>query len=216
MFLISKFTHIKRFFMRNKLFSRLKQEYSHLGLGDSVLQAHAEALNAMGLVTEDNLDIVISSQKTFLENLQKENDKRASDAYNKAKNAKEDGTKNDADVPEWYKTEKAKNDKLIKSLQDTIDSLNEKNENYEKEKLATARINLIRSKAKELGIPQFRIEEGFAIADDADDNTITSYLTTVANNIKTQLLPGNKTVFPHAGDKVEKSDADTIAESLIS
>lgn len=203
--------------MRNKLFSRLKQEYSHLGLGDSVLQAHAEALNAMGLVTEDNLDVVISSQKSFLENLQKENDKRASDAYNKAKNAKEkeESIKNDADVPEWYKAEKTKNDKLIKSLQDTIGSLNEKNEKYEKEKLATARINLITSKAKELGIPQFRIEEGFAIADDADDNTITSYLTTVANNIKTQLLPGNKTVFPHAGDKVEKADVDAIAESLM-
>ena len=29
--------------MKNKIFQKLKQDYSHLGLGDQILQAHAES-----------------------------------------------------------------------------------------------------------------------------------------------------------------------------
>lgn len=200
--------------MRTKIFAKLKQEYSHLGLGDAILQAQAEALTAMGLVTEDNLDMVVTSQKSFLENLQKENDKRATDAYNKAKMNERKVDHENTEIPEWYKSEREKSDKLIKSLQDTINVLNEKNEMFEKEKVASARKALITAKAQELGIPKYRIDEGFMIADDADEAFITNHLTTVANNIKTQLLPNNKNVFPLADGKVDKAEADAIAESL--
>lgn len=203
--------------MRITIFSKLKQEYAHLGLGDSILQAHADALNAIGLVNDANVDAVISSQKSFLENLQKENDRRATDAYNKAKlNIKKDnGGENETETPEWFKAEKAKNDKLIKSLQDTIGELSDKNKAYEAEKQASDRLSKISAKAKALGIPEFRIQEGFAISDSADDATIENYLISVANNIKTQMLPGNKIVFPHADGEIQKSDTDAIAKSLI-
>lgn len=202
--------------MKSKIFLRLKQEYSHLGLGDSILQAHADSLGAMNLVNDENLDIVISSQKAFLENLQRESDRRASDAYNKAKmNASKSEGNNGEIVPEWYKSEQDKTNKLIEGLQATIGVLTQKNEAYEREKASTERLNRINSLAKELGIPKYRIEEGFAIAENADDTAITNYLTSVANNIKTQLLPSNKNVFPQADGKVDKATADSIAESLV-
>ena len=202
--------------MKSKIFLRLKQEYSHLGLGDSILQAHADSLGAMNLVNEENLDIVISSQKAFLENLQRESDRRATEAYNKAKM---NGTKkeeyNEETMPEWYKSEKNKTDKLIEGLQATIGSLTQKNEAYEKERATIERANRINTLAKELGIPKFRIDEGFAIAENADDEAIKAHLSSVANNIKTQLLPSNKNVFPQADGKVDKATADSIAESLV-
>lgn len=203
--------------MKQTIFLKLKQEYAHLGLGDSILQAHADSLNAMGLVNEDNLSIVISSQRSFLENLQREADRRANEAYNKAKaNSKEIDEGNNGDnVPEWYKSEKDKTDKLIGELKATIGTLNEKNEAYERERATAERNNRINELAKELGIPKFRIEEGFAIADNADDEAIKAHLTSVANNIKTQLLPSNKNVFPQDDGKVDKATADSIAESLI-
>lgn len=71
--------------MKEKLFDKLKQAYSSLGLGDVILQAHADALAATGLVTDDNIDSVVLGQRTLLENLQKSNDKRVKDALDKAK-----------------------------------------------------------------------------------------------------------------------------------
>lgn len=79
--------------MKDKIFQLLKQEYKSLGLGDEVLQAHAEMLDKMGLVTDDNIETVVASQKSFLESLQKDNDRRVTDAkkkFEEAQKAKED------------------------------------------------------------------------------------------------------------------------------
>ena len=200
--------------MKDKIFLKLKQVYSHLGLGDVVLQAHAEALNNIGVVNEDNIEVVVSSQKSFLESLQRENDKRANEASIKARmNAEKEykkhteETHNGESVSEWFKAEKEKTDKLIKSLQDDLVVLKDKNEQYEREKSALERKNLITAKAQALGIPKYRIDEGFVINDDADEATISAYLTQVANNIKN--------AFPMAGDKPDKAVADEIAKSLV-
>lgn len=76
--------------MKEKIFAKLKQAYSALGLGDEILMAHAESLASLGLVTDTNLDTVVNAQKGFLEGLQKSNDKRAADA---AKTARENAKK---------------------------------------------------------------------------------------------------------------------------
>ena len=230
--------------MKTKIFQKLKQEYSHLGLGDNVLQAHAEALNAIGLVTDENIENVVSAQKGFLENLQKENDKRVTDATAKAKTsakkefeeeaakaaerkAKEDAEriereKKEKEMPDWYKAEKSQNDKLMKemlesnkALTESLNLIKSENEAFKKKEAEEARKNLIVSKAKELGIPQYRIDEGFVIPSDADETTISEHLTMVSNNIKKQSLPGSKTAFPQSDGKVEKSETDAIAKSLV-
>ena len=45
--------------MKEKIFNALKQEYKALGLSDEILQGHANALAAIGLVTDENLSAVV-------------------------------------------------------------------------------------------------------------------------------------------------------------
>ena len=229
--------------MKDKIFQKLKQEYSHLGLGNGILQAHAESLASLGLVTDENIDAVVAAQKSFLTNLQKDTDSRVTEAHKKAKESAkteyeaevkrkaEDEERRKAEeaarkekekeMPEWYKAEKAANEKLLKELAESnkalkegYDAMKEENEKFKTEKTKAERFNSIISKAKELGIPQWRIDEGFNIADAADDTAISEHLSKVSNNIKAQSLPGNRTVFPQAEAKATKADADAVGKSL--
>ena len=225
--------------MKGLIFQKLKQEYSHLGLGKEVLQAHAEALAATGLVTEENIDTIVSSQASFLESIQKANDQRVTDAQKKAKEdarkefeasaeaAKEEAKRRAAEeamrkeqekeMPDWYKAEKAafaKNNELLAELAKSFEAIKAENEAFKLEKATTERKNLILTKAKELGVPEYRIKEGFAIADSADEATITEYLTTVANNIKANSLPTNREAFPMSST-LKKEDIDSIAKGLV-
>ena len=226
--------------MRDKIFQKLKQEYSHLGLGKEVLQAQADALAATGIVTDENIDIIVSSQKAFLESVQKANDQRATDAQRKAKEdalkeyeaqkekerkAAEDEAKRkeiEKQMPDWYVKEKQASDDMLKKLAESnellrkgLEAMQSENSAFKAEKAAAERKNLILSKAKELGIPEYRIKEGFSIADDADESAITNYLTEVSNNIKAFALPSNKEAFPMSGPELKKEELDSIAKSLV-
>ena len=70
--------------MKEKIFNALKQEYKALGLSDEILQGHANALAAIGLVTDENLSAVVAAQKDFLTGLQSGIDKRVTTAREKA------------------------------------------------------------------------------------------------------------------------------------
>lgn len=230
--------------MKEKIFQKLKQTYPQFGLGDDLLQAHAESLAALGLVTDENIDNVVNAQKSFLEKAQSSNDSRVTSAIVKAKEAAkkefEDAAKASAEekarkekeererkekekeMPDWYKAEKAANEKLVKDLTDSFntmkagyDVMKTENDKLKAERAASERKNLITSKAKELGIPQYRIDEGFAIADDADESKITEYLTTVAKNTKVQTLPGNKGNFPLSDNAPSEAEVQAIAKSLV-
>lgn len=287
--------------MNKKIFQLLKQAYSSLGLGDDVLQAHADMLASLGFVNDDNVQTIVDSQKSFLENLQKANDKRATDAAAKAsekakkdfeeaeeakkkaeaaakakaaeeakkveeaaKKAKEDEErkrleeiKKNTQIPEWYKKaqeerlaaakaereQAAKERKeltdLIMSLKDdsskqtkeytdNLAKLTEENkkqgetikamqEEREAEKAAAAKAahrQKILDKAHELGIPQSRIDEGFVIAEDADDNTINDTLAKVANNYKALQQPMNFGFSQETG-KPTKEQVDDVAANLV-
>ena len=187
--------------MRDKIFQKLKQEYSHLGLGKEVLQAQADALSATGIVTDENIDIIVSSQKSFLESIQKANDQRATEAQRKAKEdalkeyeAQKEAEKNrleeearrrelEKQMPDWYVKEKQASDDMLKKLAESnellrqgLEAMQKENTAFKAEKAAAERKNLILSKAKELGIPEYRIKEGFSIAEDADESTLTTSL----------------------------------------
>lgn len=221
--------------MKSLIFQKLKQEYSHLGLGMEVLQAHADALAATGLVTAENVDTIVSSQASFLESIQKANDKRVTDAQKKAKEdarkefevadaeakkrAEEEAARKalEGQMPDWYKREKeaqAKNDELLARLAESFEAIKKENEAFKLEKASAERKNLILSKAKELGIPEYRIKEGFSIAEDADEAAISDYLTTVSNNIKANSLPSNKEAFPMS-TTLKKEDIDAVAKGLV-
>lgn len=275
--------------MKDKIFQLLKQEYKSLGLGDEVLQAHAEMLDKMGLVTDDNIETVVASQKSFLESLQKDNDRRVTDAkkkFEEAQKAKEEAERKAAEeeakkkaaeeaekkrleglakkneMPDYLKkyfeeqaaekkasdeartkereefkklvetltqknTDQAKTyneqmeaqSKTIKELQETIQKQAEeakaKEEAAAKAKAKADHDAKILSKAKELGIPDSRINEGFTLSDDATDETIETYLSKVANNYKALQQPQFGGSYRASEGEPTKEDVDNVAASLV-
>lgn len=289
--------------MKEKIFAKLKQAYSPLGLGDVILQAHAESLASLGLVTDDNIDTVIGAQKSFLEGLQKENDKRASEAAKtvkekarkefeeetkkkeeeakekarleaeeKAKKEAEEKAKAEAEakkkaeeeaerkrleelekkeVPDYFKTyveeqskkakeekdayekliaelkssHKSNNDEMSKVLKDLqeqnkqllegYNAMKSENEKAKAEAAKRARQEFILSKANELGIPQYRIDEGFNISDDADNDKVEAYLGKIASNIKANALPKQRPYMLDKEDKPTKEEVDDIVKGMI-
>lgn len=283
--------------MTKKILELLKQAYHSLGLGEAILQAQAEALNATGLVTDENIASIVTSQKTWLESLQKSNDKRVADALKKAnvdskaaidaavadalkkaeearkaeaeakakaeaeKAAEEAKAKAEAEAKAKEEAEriaalqkanvseevqkqlaemrkqfeesesarKAEADAYRKAMEEQMKKMLEENKTLstsmkamqdekaalEAAKLAEARQNLILAKAKELGVPQTRIEEGFAISAEMDETAITEYLTKVANNSKVMKLPTGGTAAPLANGEPDKAEISSLAASLI-
>lgn len=308
--------------MKAKIFAKLKQEYSALGLGNEILMARAESLAATGLITDDNIDAVVAVQKRELEDLQKANDKRVNDALEKErkkheeelakieadrkakaeakakkeaeekaaaekaaaekaaadKKAEEDAKakaeeerkakeaedaaskklvedgKISAEVAELLKQEREKTASTIsayegkmkeyldlltaaeakrneemetlrktyaelstanKTLSDSYESLKKEKEAEAAAKALADRKNFITAKAKELGVPDWRVEEGFAIADDATDEAIVDTLTKVANNVKTQLLPSNRVAHPLSDSTPTKVELADLAKSIV-
>lgn len=172
--------------MKTKIFSALKQEYPSLGLADEIIQGHADSLAATGLITDENLDTIVKGQKTFLSALQSGIDKRVTAAVEKAKEKPAPGGEQNrvepaTTEPEWFTRYKADQEEKLKNL-------TSQNETFLNEKKSTERNNLISTKAKELGIPEWRQKEGFAITDTMDDAAITSYLTGIKKNITTAVL----------------------------
>lgn len=227
--------------MKDKLFNALKQAYSSLGLGDGILQEHASALAALGFVTDDNINIVIESQKSFLENLQKSTDKRVTDAIAKAKADRdkldEEAKAKKAEEEKKAAEEKARLEELKKKAEDeyrtsidtkladmmakfdaqanSLKALQDENNALKTANEKKARLDKILAKAKELNIPQSRIDEGFVIADDADDTAINTYLGKVASNIKAQSLPQGGGGHLNLNGEPSKEEIDNLAASLI-
>lgn len=201
--------------MKEKIFQALKLAYTNLGLSDEILQGQADALTVTGLVTDDNLATVVQGQKTFLTSLQSGIDKRVTDAVNKAKEKGGGAAGGGGQIetqpneePEWFKQYKQQQEERFSSLQ-------KENETFKVEKLRAERNSLISSKAKELGIPEWRMKEGFAITDEMDETAINTYLSGIKQNIVTAGLEKKDSAFPlSAPAEKSKEMAKQWAESL--
>lgn len=198
--------------MKDKIFNLLKQTYSSFGLSDDILQGQAEALANTGLVTDDNLQAVIDGQKPFLSSLQSGIDKRVTDAVNKAKSEKKEGA---AAGGEQTKTEPDLQKLIEEAIAAKLSPIQEELNAYKAKEQQGARANMIASKAKELGIPEWRAKEGFAITPEMDEAAITSYLASVKQNIVTAGLESSNTsgVLSTSDDKAKES-AEEWASAL--
>lgn len=259
--------------MKDKLFNALKQAYPQLGLSDEILKHHAGMLVATLDVNDENLQSIVSAQKDYLQGLQAENDKRATNAIAKTKaqaeeekrKAVEDAVKaaieeerkraedeakkkaeeeaekkrkaeQEKEEPEFMakfrkeleEKEKAAAEReqaLTKKLEDllktnetqgkTLSELQKENEAMKAEKAKTERTNLIRNIAKKLNIPDWRIDEGFVISNDADETSINETLSKIANNLKVNTLQGSGGLVLDDNKKVTQEEANAIADKLM-
>ena len=101
-----------------------------------------------------------------------------------------------------------------KKQEDSIKALKDENEAMKLEKSRVERESMILETAKSLGIPQWRIDEGFSLDSSLDSEGIKSTLSKVASNIKTAGLQGNGGRFL-GDDEVSKEDIDALADSIL-
>lgn len=96
----------------------------------------------------------------------------------------------------------------VKPIQDELDA-------YKAKEAKTTRQAQILGKAKELKISQERIDEGFVIADDADETAINTYLSKVAQNEVARGLEQSKG-FPIDTNKTpSKEELDGILGNIL-
>lgn len=110
--------------------------------------------------------------------------------------------------PAWFKAYKQQQEERYNAIKTESDTL-------KAEKAKSERANLITAKAKELGIPEWRMKEGFVIADDADEKAIGDYLAGVQKNLVTAGLEGKGSGFPMSTPETQgKELARAWAETL--
>ena len=190
--------------MKEKILVALKTKYSNLGFGAKALDGVASILEK-SVTDESQIETAVSGVEPFLKVFQSDAD-RARTEYNalkglydelKAKseaspaNGGGQGKKNEPDdeEPAWFKAYKKQQEERYNAIKAESDTL-------KAEKAKNDRANLISAKAKELGIPEWRMKEGFVIADDADEKTIGDYLANVQKNLVTAGLEGKGSGFP--------------------
>ena len=161
--------------MKEKILVALKTKYSNLGFGAKALDGVASILEK-SVTDESQIETAVSGVEPFLKVFQSDAD-RARTEYNalkglydelKAKseaspaNGGGQGKKNEPDdeEPAWFKAYKKQQEERYNAIKAESDTL-------KAEKAKNDRANLISAKAKELGIPEWRMKEGFVIADDA-------------------------------------------------
>lgn len=116
------------------------------------------------------------------------------------------------------KTDPPKPDDLDAKLEALINAkvapLQEKLTAYESKEAKATRQAQILGKAKELGIPDWRINEGFTIGDDADEASISTALSAIKQNIVTAGLEQSKGFPIDANKTPSKEELDGIIGNI--
>lgn len=209
--------------MKEKILAALKTKYSNLGFGAKVLDGVASILEK-SVTDESQIETAVGGVEPLLKVFQSDAD-RARTEYNALKGqydvlkAKveasaagggEQGKKNAPgdEEPAWFKAYKQQQEERYNTIKTESDTL-------KAGKAKSERANLITAKAKELGIPEWRMKEGFVIADDADEKAIGDYLAGVQKNLVTAGLEGKGSGFPMSTPETQgKELARAWAETL--
>lgn len=197
----------------------MKTKYSNLGFNAKALDGVAAVL-AQTVTDENQIEDAVNGVEGLLRVFQADNDRQRTEyatlksqhdeLLKKSQQGNGGGSGNNEptnDEPAWftaYKKEQEERYNAIKAESDTLKA----------EKAKADRHALITNKAKELGIPEWRMKQGFVIADDADEASIGEYLAGVQKDIVTAGLEG-KGNFPLAGNgEASKEETDKIVSGM--
>lgn len=118
------------------------------------------------------------------------------------------------EADEARKASEAAWQKKLDDMAGIVTGLRRENEEAKRAEAARQRAEKIEARAKELGIPEYRIREGFSIPGDADDAAVGQYLSKVAENIKANLVPP-RGGFPIAAGEPDAGEVGEIARTLV-
>ena len=190
--------------MKEKIKAKLQDAVKDYGLSDEAIESLVN-LASKGLKDDASDDDITNEVNTFAEigkamqgettrkvqaaKKQFEEDSKHDDDEDESKGKKK-GPSND--MPEWFKTWKAENDKQMEALKNENESLKSEKKNADRK----AEIDGI---VKELGIPDY-LMKNYHIADDADARKqLTEFKQDLVNN---KLLPKDA-----AGDRATEEAA---------
>nr|WP_319268331.1 hypothetical protein [uncultured Draconibacterium sp.] len=185
--------------LKEKIFNALKasildSKTGKTSISDKSLNAYVDSISAQ-ITEESQITEAIKPHVTVLKEMQANINSVAATAVTEREAALK--TEHEAEI-KTLKDGKNPDTKggddiqaLIKAgIEEAVKPLKEKLTGYEEKDKLSQRNTLIASKAKELGIPEWRVKEGFNIADDADEAAITANLTSVKQNLVTAGLEG--------------------------
>lgn len=187
--------------MKEKILVALKTKYKTFGFGDKAFDGVADYLSKT--VTEESaIETAIGGVENLLKAFQGDidtvrNEKSGLQKQLDELKAKGDESKKDEKQPPADDLD-AKLEALINAK---VAPLQEKLNAYETKEAKTARHAQILGKAKELGIPDWRINEGFTIGDDADEASISTALSAIKQNIVTAGLEKGNAGHPLSDEK---------------
>lgn len=205
--------------MKIKILSALKTKYSNLGFNAKALDGVAAVL-AQTVTDENQIEDAVNGVEGLLRVFQADNDRQRTEyatlksqhdeLLKKSQQGNGGGSDNNAtndDEPAWFKAYKQEQEQRFNAIKSESEAL-------KAAKAKDERNALIATKAKELGIPDWRMKQGFVIADDADEASIGEYLAGVQKDIVAAGLDG-KGKFPLAGDSVaSKEETDKIVSGM--
>lgn len=203
--------------MKERIFKALKGAIVDVNgktnISDKTFNAYAERISALNpSLDESQIAEVIKADVLVLKEISANISFEASEAVKNAAKKKEP-------EEEPLKGKKPEDDDLDTKVANAIDKLLkphlQKIEGFETKEKQTMRQTLITNKAKELGIPEWRLKEGFVISDEMDETAIGTYLASVKKNIVTAGLEGEKSALAlSTTDEQAKEAAKAWAESL--
>lgn len=203
--------------MKTKILGALKTKYANLGFNQKALDGVASVLEKT-ITEEAQIDDAVANIEPMLKVFQADIDRMRTE-HTTLKNQYDELLKrqsnggggdhtepNDAE-PAWFTAYKEQQEERYNALKSESDAL-------KAEKAAKARRELIMSKAKELGIPQWRMDEGFVIADDADEAAIGNALASIQKNLVAAGLD-KQGGFPLGNNgEVSKEEASSIVAGM--
>ncbi len=208
--------------MKVKIFEQLKTKYSHLGFSKEVLESVATQLSTF-VTEEDKIATAVEGAELMLKSFQSFADSRVTSFKSESEKAKKEAEELKAKLEQKAKGEETPKTKLTaesisalidEKIKELVTPVQQKLTEKEKEEQKNARAEKIKTTAKELQIPEWRIKEGFVISDEADDETIKQILSEVKKNITTAGLEKEEALPLSTSKEYIQDEAKSFAEQL--
>lgn len=198
--------------MKEKIFTALKNGVvdpttGKTSINDKTLNAYVEIVAAQ-ISDESQIGAAVAPHIVFLKEVQGNINFVAAEAV---KNVKPKASKE-------KEPEKADDDdidaRIAKILDEKLNPHLSKLEKADKDRVKIERETLITAKAKAVGIPEWRIKEGFNISDDSTEQEITAYMATIKTNIVTAGLEKEGAYSLSTPEDKAKAEAKIWANDL--
>ncbi|GIM60083.1 hypothetical protein CAPN008_01330 [Capnocytophaga canis] len=205
---------------KEKIFETLKTKYKDIGVSKEVLEGVATNLSAF-VKEETQIEPAVNGAETMLRTLQSYADNRVNTFKNESEKYKKEAEELKTRLAGLKKTPEQEekggfSEQLFaEKLAEAMKPFQEKLQQLESKEKADTRKAFIGAKVKELGIPEWRVNEGFAINDQMDETQIVTYLSNIKQNIQTAGLQDKKGLPLDDTGKPNSEEVKSIINNIM-